>query len=302
MKIKFPPPLRKGDKVALVAPAGPVEKGRFDWAVKALEDRGLVVSAREDATSKDRYLAGSDARRLGELQAALADPGIKAVFLARGGYGTQRIIPSLDLAPDTIPKPVIGFSDNTALLGALTELHGWAVLHGPHPREGGEEELDEVLGCLGFFGEVPLPVFKGLKSLNGGQEVEGPLCGGCLSLLSTSVSTPYGVRAGGKIVFIEEVCEAVYRIDRMLHHLLHSGFFEGAKGVVFGTPETFLPEGGSVEDLYLLLGEFAKKAGIPVLAGLPCGHVGKNRPLPFGPRARLSPEKGELSFLEPLVR
>ncbi|TAL18840.1 LD-carboxypeptidase [bacterium] len=302
MKVKYPPPLKRGDKVALAAPAGPVDKARFDWAVEALSERGLVVSASEEMLSKDRYLAGNDGRRLGELQTALSDPEIKAVFLARGGYGTQRIIPSLDLPADAIPKPVAGFSDNTALLGALSEIYGWAVVHGPHPRKGGEEELDELLGCLGFFGEPRLPVFTGLKALNGGADVEGPLCGGCLSLISTSVSTPYAIRAGGKIVFIEEVCEAVYRIDRMLHHLLHSGFFEGAKGVVFGTPETFIPEGGSIEDLYSLLGEFAGKAGIPVLTGLPCGHVGTNRPLPFGPRAHLSPARGELAFLEPAVR
>jgi muramoyltetrapeptide carboxypeptidase len=302
MKVQYPPPLRRGDKVAYVAPAGPIDKERFDWAVKALSSRGLVVFAREDALSKDRYLAGSDSRRLGELQAALSDPEIKAVFLARGGYGTQRIIPYIDLSPETLPKPVIGFSDNTALLGALLEVHGWPVIHGPHPHNGGEEELDEVLDCLGYFGEPRLPVFTGLQSLNAGPDVGGPLCGGCLSLISTSVGTPYCFRAGGRLVFLEEVCEPVYRIDRMLHHLLHSGFFEGARGVIFGTPETFLPEGGSIEDLYTLLGEFAGKVGVPVLSGLPCGHVAKNRALPFGPVARLSPERGELAFLETAVR
>jgi len=303
--IKFPKALKRGDVVAIVAPSGPLESSLLEDAKAFLEARGLVVQLRSDADSRFRYLAGSDDRRVEELTAVLRDPEIKAIFLARGGYGTQRIIPRLPLREDIEPKAVVGFSDNTALLGAFREIAGWATLHGPHIRSGTPEETadsEELLSCLGLFGEPTLPRFSGLDTIKGGRALEAPLCGGCLSLLSSSIGTPYAFAMAGHILFIEEIGEYPYRIDRMLWHLLNSSALEGVKAVVFGEPAAFLPEGIGAEDISPVIEEFAEMVDFPVLTGLPCGHVSPNRTLPFGPVARLDPGAGALEYLEPVVR
>ena len=298
-------PLQPGDLVALVAPAGPVSPERARGAVEVLENRGLRVHAREDLSSRHRYLAGPDGRRIDELLAALLDPAVKAVFLARGGYGGQRLLGSLGVLQFAPPKPVIGFSDNTALLHFLRHRFGWPSLHGPHPQRERPEELDAVLRCLGHRGPPERPAFQGLRRLNEGfgETVEGEVAGGCLSLVSSSIGTPYQFSFRGRIVFLEDTGEPAYRLDRMLHQLCASGVLDGALAVLFGQPESFVPPGAGLEAEYLegLLNEFASDAPFPVLCGLPCGHTQPNRPLPLGPRARLEPEEGTLEFLEGLV-
>ena len=302
--IKFPRAIKRGDKVAIVTPSGPLERALLVDAKAFLEERGLLVEMRSDADSRFRYLAGSDDRRVEELTRVLRDPEIKAIFLARGGYGTQRIIPRLPLGEDIEPKVVVGFSDNTALLGAFREIAGWATLHGPHIRRGTQEEVadsEELLSCLGLFGEAMRPIFEGLTAIKGGKVVEAPVCGGCLSLLSSSIGTPYGFKMEGHILFIEEVGEYPYRIDRMLWHLINSSALDGVRAVVFGELKAFLPEGIGVNDIAPVIEEFAEAVDLPVLTGLPCGHVTPNRTLPFGPIARLDPSNGSLEFLEPAV-
>jgi muramoyltetrapeptide carboxypeptidase len=302
-EVRFPKRLRAGDRVALVAAAGPVDAVRVAGAVALLEGAGLQVSVRQDIASRQGYLAGPDARRLEELREALVDPAVSAVFLARGGYGTQRILPDLALPPGLPPKPVVGFSDNTALLSCFQNALGWAVLHGPHPGPGHEraEEYREVLACLGL-GETVRPLFKNLRVLRGGEGVEAPVSGGCLAVLSSSVGTGWAPDFRGRIAFFEDIGEPVYRLDRYLNHLLRAGALDGAVGVVFGRPAAFVPEGVDPADVDALLEEFASRLDIPVLSGLPCGHVEGHRPLPFGPRARLDPAEGTLAFLEDFTR
>jgi muramoyltetrapeptide carboxypeptidase len=294
--------LRRGDRVALAAPAGPVDRERLAGAAALLESRGFEVLLREDAHARERYFAGSDARRLDELAGALADPSIAAVFLARGGYGGQRILSALEPSRDLAPKPVVGFSDNTALLARLHLGFGWCVLHGPHPQAEKADELDEVLACLGFPGEPLLPRYGNLRVWREGGAVTGPVGGGCLSLLSTSVGTSYGWAAEGRIFFIEDVGEAPYRLDRMLHHLSAAGALDGAAAVVFGDLAAFAPAGTDIADVEAVIEDFAARMNCPVVSGLPCGHTTPNRPLPFGPAARLDSARGELVFLEAMVR
>ncbi len=275
---------------------------RIRGAVGLLESRGLRVSLREDITASHRYLAGDDRRRLEELVCALGDPQIRAVFLARGGYGSQRLLASLRPEGLGEPRAVIGFSDNTALLEFLRRA-GWAVLHGPHPRADHPDELDAVLGCLGFYGQPARPASLGLRSWGGG--IAGPVLaevgGGCLSLLASSAGTPYAFRAAGRIVYLEDVNEPVYRLDRMLYQLRASGGLAEASAVVFGVPETFLSPGDAFGHLEDLLSEFAASMPFPVLSGVSSGHGTLNLPLPFGPRALLDPERGTLAFVEDLV-
>lgn len=301
--LRLPPRLSPGDRVALVAPAGPVTAERIAGAVELLASRGLRVEVREDVTARTGFLAGADRRRAEELRAALSDPEVKAVFLARGGYGTQRLLPDVLPSAQTPPKPVIGFSDNTALLNALRQELGWAVLHGPHPQKEKPEELDRVLGCLGYRGEPERPSFRGLALLSrtSGGVLEGEVAGGCLSLVSSSIGTPYALRCAGRILFLEDVGEPAYRFDRMLRQLRMSGTLDGVLAVVFGCPEEFGPEGQERETAEVLT-EFALSSPVPVLSGLACGHGSRNEPLLLGPAARLDPEAGTLIFLQGAVR
>jgi muramoyltetrapeptide carboxypeptidase len=256
-------------------------------------------------TARHRYLAGSDERRAEELLTALLDPEVRAVFLGRGGYGTQRLLSRLGPVATADPKPVVGFSDNTALLNHLRQAFGWAVVHGPHPQGDRPEALDAVLACLGAAGEPVAPAFEGLRLLGPARRgaLEAELAGGCLSLVASSVGTPYAVEGRGRILFLEDTGEPAYRVDRMLHQLWASGSLEGVEAVVFGTVRSFVPEGQEREARHLeeLLGDFAAAVSIPVLEGLPCGHTEPNLPRPLGPLARLDPARGELSFLEPAV-
>jgi len=297
-----PPRLAPGDLVALVAPGGAVSRDRVEGAVRLLEARGLRVRVRDDITAARRSLAGDDGRRGEELLGALRDPEVRAVLLARGGYGTQRLLASLageELGP---PRAVVGFSDNTALLEHLRQ-RGWAVLHGPHPRADHPDEVDAVLGCLGYFGEPARPAAFDLRVWNAGSggRVMAEVGGGCLALLASGAGTPHAFRAGGRIVFIEDVNEPVYRLDRMLLQLRASGSLDEAAAIVFGKPATFLSLGEDPADLEDLLAEFAQTLSVPVLSGLAAGHGTPNIPIPFGPRALLDPERGSLAFLEALV-
>jgi muramoyltetrapeptide carboxypeptidase len=294
--------------VALITPAGPVEGATLEGAARLLKSAGLLVSLRADAGERQGYLAGEDERRLSELTDALLDSRIKAVFAARGGYGTQRILPRLKLPDRLDAKLVVGFSDNTALLSYLYRRYGWPVLHGAHPRAERPEELREVLRCFGLGGSPTVPSFVGLQLVNAeALEAEArapltaPVVGGCLSILSTSVGTPFAPLLDGKILFLEDVAEPVYRLDRMLHHLLWSGELGGVRAIVFGEPDTFVPEWAEPGEAEAMLAGFAAELDIPVLTGLPCGHVEVNRPLPLGLNAKLDPMAGVLEFTEGLT-
>ena len=198
----------------------------------------------------------------------------------------------------------------TSVYGALvlSFLGGirWGMAMGPlYGSERNQGFVLSILAPAAGWVALLLPRFEGLRLLKEGEAVEAPVTGGCLSILSSSVGTPYGLEARGRILFIEEIGEAPYRVDRMLHHLLRAGSLDGVRGVVFGEPATFLPEGygnDQLEHLEHLIGEFAAELNVPVAAGLPSGHTEPNRSLPFGPCARLDPRAGTLEFLEPMVR
>lgn len=290
------PRLERGYLVALEASAGCVDAERIEGAVRLIESRGLRVLISRDLTARERYFAGADAVRLAGLQAALDNPEVRAIFLARGGYGSQRVAPLLK-CPSNGPKAVVGFSDNTALHGYIGEAFGWPCLHGPHPRAECPEDFDRVVECL----SGGIEKFGGLKTVSGGGPLAGPVAGGCLSLLSATFGTPCFPSLAGKIVFLEDTCEAPYRLDRMLTHLLQAGAFSRSLAVVFGELSSFAPQGTQPEEVAAVVEDFAARVGLPVLTGLPCGHVEPNFPLPLGIPAKLDPSGGTLEFLEAIV-
>jgi muramoyltetrapeptide carboxypeptidase len=298
-----PPALKSGSRVALVAAAGPLAPGAVDRAARRVEARGWLPVVGEHARGRHGFLAAPDEARLDDLNRALRDPEIDAIWLLRGGYGTMRLLERIDWeAARRRPRAVIGFSDNTAIHLALSRL-GLVSFHGPHPAaedfpDFSADLLTDILrgepvGTLPAHpDEAPVVVRAG--------SAEGRLIGGNLALLSATLGTPYQVDATGAILAIEDVGEPPYRLDRLLTQLRLAGVLEGVAGVALGS---FAECAGDADDPGLL-DVFADRLGdlgVPVLAGLPFGHVPHNWTLPFGVRARLDADAGTLGLLEPAV-
>jgi muramoyltetrapeptide carboxypeptidase len=296
-----PPRLREGDRVALVAPAGPITEERIGIAYDRCARLGLVpvlgAAARHVHTG---YLAGTDDERLEDLQWALTAPDIDAVWALRGGYGTMRLLHRLDLAPLVDrPRAYLGFSDNTALHLALLARRV-VSFHAPHA--GGdlsplaEQCVHDVLFRDHAAGVLPLPEPSSVVTLRDGV-AEGPLIGGNLALLAALCGTPGAPVAHGAILFVEDVGEHAYRLDRLWMQLVLAGALEGVAGLAFGR----FTDCGEESEVEALLRSFADDAGVPAVLGLPIGHEPDNWTLPLGVRARLDAAHGTLELLEPAV-
>jgi len=300
-----PPALKPGARVALVAPAGPLGDGAVDRAVERVLGWGWEPVPGEHVRKRHGYLSAPDADRAADLNAALADDSVHAVWCLRGGYGVMRILDAVDWrALERRPKPVIGFSDNTALHLAIQRLD-IASFHGPHPAT---EELtafsaDGLLRALtstDAAGILPFPEDGARAETITGDAAEGRLVGGNLSLVAATLGTPYAIDARGAILFLEEVGEAPYRVDRLLSQLRLAGVLDGVAGIALGGfTETGMDEDspGVLDVLRDLLGG----RGVPVAHGFPFGHVDDNWTLPVGARARLDADAGTLALLEPAV-
>jgi muramoyltetrapeptide carboxypeptidase len=298
-----PPRLRPGARIALVSPAGPSTAERIDAAVERCRRLGFEPVLGRHAARRTGYLAGRDRERLEDLSRALRDPEIDAVWAIRGGYGTLRILPAfaagLDAAP---PRAYIGFSDNTALHLALVRA-GRSAFHGPHAGADEFPALAEacfrrVLCDGGPAGTLPADPAVAPLTLQGGV-ARGRLLGGNLSLLAATCGTAYAPRAAGAILFLEEVGEPPYRVDRLLRQLALAGALDGVAGVAAGRfTEVDEADRPALDDL---LAEWAAALGVPAVAGLPIGHVGDNWTVPLGVAAELDADAGTLTLLEPAV-
>jgi muramoyltetrapeptide carboxypeptidase len=298
-----PPRLAAGSRIALVAPAGPVAPEKIDVALERCTYFGFEAKLGRHARAHHGYLAGTDAERLADLEWALTSQEIDAVWLLRGGYGTMRLLPALErIALSKRPRAVIGFSDNTTL-HMLAARAGLRSFHAPHA---GSElpQLTEhcfrrVLLDPEATLELPLPTPSGTRTLVAGV-AEGRLTGGNLALLAALCGTGCSLDARGAIVMLEDVGEPAYRIDRMLTQLLLAGALDGA--VAFGLGQ--FTEGGigtTESELDALFIDRLGHLGVPILAGLPFGHVDENWTLPFGTKARLDGETGTITLQEPAV-
>lgn len=289
-----------------MAPSGAVDAERLAVGVGVLEGLGFRVVVGERVLARRGYLAGSDDDRRGDLQRMLDDAGIHAIFCARGGYGSQRVVPGLDLDGfRRAPKPVVGYSDATALLSALVEA-GVGAVHGPMvstdvargllPRS--LQHLHRLLTDPDYRWEVEAPV-----TIRPGT-ARGPLLGGCLSVLVTLLGTPWAPRLDGAVLFLEDVHEWPYRVDRLLTQLRQSGGLDRVAGVVFGTMAACRAQDG-LDALAVVRDAFAE-AGCPVAFGLPAGHDPaevdvENVALPLGCLVELDADAGRLRALEAAV-
>lgn len=307
-EIERPAALRPGDRIAVVAAAGGVAPDRLEAGVAVLERRGFRVSVRAPA-ERHRYLAGRDEDRRRALLDAFGDDEVRAVWLARGGYGIGRLLPGLD--PSWLRrhgKLCIGFSDATSLLQLLVQRAGIVALHGPmvaHDvvREDASGGLDHLLavaaGSSDWVVEVPRGIAPG--------EASAPLLGGCLSVLASLAGTPFAPSFAGAIALLEDTHERPQRrLDRLLVQLRQSGMLDGVRGVLFGA----MPECGAVEDLNATILDCLGDLPVPIGFGAPVGHGTRHLAVPLGVRVRLSIEAagvpgssaGRLAGLEPAVR
>lgn len=292
--------------MALLAPAGPVSRRALSEARASLSALDLVVETKGEPTAKLRYLAGPDEARAEALHEAFADPAVRAIFALRGGYGTTRLLPLLDLELIRAnPTIFVGSSDVTALLTALVQQAGLVAFHGPSATEPFYRESDpEVLKRFWSLLSVPEPLGEvrpsGLRVLRGGR-ARGRLMGGCLSLLAATAGTPWQLNARGAVLFLEDVDEAAYRIDRMLTQLSQAGALEGVVAVVVGEMVRCpVPQGEawSLDDVILdRLGHL----DVPILAGFPAGHGRNEVVLPLGVEVEVDAEAGLLTVLEAAV-
>jgi muramoyltetrapeptide carboxypeptidase len=303
-----PPALRPGARIALVAPAGPLATEAVDRAIARVRGLGWEPRPGKHARGRHGYLSGSDRERLHDINAAIRSPDIDAIWCLRGGYGTIRILDGMEWqAFAQRPVPLIGFSDNTALHQAARRLD-IVSFHGPHPTsedltDFSVDVLRRLLTNVEPAGHLPFPADSPGRAvtLTGGT-AEGPLVGGNLAILAALAGTPYAPRATGAILFLEEVGEPGYRVDRMLTQLRLSGALDGVAGIAIGAFSECPDEGR--DDLprpERILLECLECLGVPIASGFPFGHVPDNWTLPVGVRARLDADAGTLELLEPAV-
>jgi len=288
--------LKPKDRVAVVAPSGPFDRATFDLGLERLATRYQPAFA-DRLFERWRYLAGSDMERARELQAALDDEGFRAIFAARGGYGAMRLLPALELS-GRAPRPVIGFSDLTALHARLLQA-GWRTLHAPVLTQLANQPDDAVQRLFALLEGRPVGSLDGTDTLVPGV-AEGPLLGGNLSVLSRLLGTPYLPSFDGAVLLLEDVGERPYRLDRLWTHFRLAGAFEDLAGIVLGD-FTACEEPGAEYTHLDVLRSLAEETGVPCAAGFRVGHGDVNQPVPLGARVRLDASRLSLEFLEPLV-
>jgi muramoyltetrapeptide carboxypeptidase len=292
--VLVPPPLRRGDVVRVIAPSSPFDSDAFARGLEVLSGRlGLEPRLRGDVTARRGYLAGDDARRLDEWREAVADPDAAAIFCARGGYGAMRLLPSVEPAALLAhPKLLVGFSDATALHAALNRA-GLATVHGPVVTQLGRAPDDALLHLEALLAGTARPGPSGVPAPGAGLvasstirpgRASGPLLGGSLAILAHLQGTPFAPRMAGAILFVEDVGEKPYRIDRYLTQLRLAGALHGIAGLAVGQLTGCDEAGVLAADV---VREVALALGVPAVEGLPAGHEDANFALPLGARATL---------------
>lgn len=311
-----PPRLAPGSRVALVAPAGPLlERDDLTRGEELCRALGFEPVLAPNAGSRYGYLAGTDEQRLGDLNAALNNPRVDAVWCLRGGYGMTRILSGVDFAAiERRPKAIIGFSDITALINAISRRSGVVTFHGPMSRSSlspfSRWHFDRVLSNLSEAGrlgriaqpaDVLVPRENRVVTLHPGI-AEGRLVGGNLTLIQALIGTPYFPDFDDAILFIEDVGEDLYSVDRMLAQLRMVGALNRLKGIIVGR---FTEMKRGTEDGALgfdeVLGTYLLPLKVPVAYGFPLGHIDDQWTLPLGVKARLDATACEVEILEPAV-
>ena len=301
--MRFPGALPPGGTIGIVNPSSPVEPERLDAGIAALTSRGFRVIVAPHARDRDGHHAGSPAARAADFSDFYADPTIDVIWCARGGSSACRLWPLLDWNSLAAlpPKMVIGYSDTTSLLIPLNQRVGTVALHGPlvfELRGLAPDVLDWQLHLLQDHTPAGLVPSRASEALVPGI-ADGPLCGGCLSLVAATLGTPYQINAAGKLLLIEDIGEAPHRIERMLAQLAEAGVLGSASGFVIGQATD--ADDADTVPLHQIWSDLLAPYGKPAVLGFPFGHVTPNYALPLGVRARLDADAGTLTLLEAAV-
>lgn len=312
-----PPRLRPGDTVGLIEPAGFTDDlFDLDLVKETIAAMGLKPRPGKHLAQRQGYLAGKDADRAADVNAMFADPEVRAVFAVRGGWGCARILPYLDFATIRAnPKLLVGFSDITALHLAFAARAGFPTIHGPNAASSWPRFSWDAFRAIAFDGATPLlvnPVAHEdrlvqrsgrIRTFRGGKAA-GRLLGGNLTVLAALVGTPWMPAFDGAILFLEDVGEAPYRIDRMLTQLSLAGLLGKVAGVVFGQCTTCAASDASYGGFTVseVLQQHLEPLGVPAFQGAAIGHVASQFSLPVGVRAEIDADLGSIRLLEPAVR
>jgi len=312
MTITKPPRLKKGDLIGLVSPSSTIaDPARIEKGVSYLERLGYRVIVGNHVLKTYGYLAGTDEERAQDLHSMFGNKEVRAVWCIRGGYGTPRLLRSLNyrlIAQN--PKIFVGYSDITTLHMAIFRRTGLVTFHGPmlgvdmagQMEPYSEERLWQTLTSATKPGVVPLPA-PGPQGLRSGRAT-GRMIGGNLALLQSIMGTRYLPDFTDTLLFIEEIGEEPYRVDRMLVHMLNAGVFAKVRGVLVGQFTDCEPKDATKPSLSLarVFEEAAEYAGVPMLARMPFGHEEVKMTIPVGTRGRMDATAGTLELLESAVR
>lgn len=292
---RLPPAVKPGDRVGVAALSSAVDPGRLAAGLAELVRLGFEPVLASNLERRDRLFAGTEAQRVAGLHELADDASITAIFFARGGHGALRILNDLDwrrLAQH--PRAFVGYSDLTPFLATVVERCGWVAFHGPMVAADlasglSGEEASSLLGALS--GDFPRAF--DLTTVEGESDVEGPLSGGCLSLLAATLGTGHSAELDDSILFLEDVDEPLYRLDRMLTQLRLSGSLTRVQAMIFGS--SIVPE--SVGEWLDLARDAAP--GVVLAHGLSSGHAQPNLTLPLGLRCRVERDRCRLVFAAP---
>ncbi len=294
-KPELPPPLGVGDRVGVAALSGVVDPVRLGQGLDALRELGFEPVPARNLGLRHGIFAGSDEQRLAAFHELAEDSSLKAILFARGGHGVLRLLQRVDWGVlRRTPRAYVGYSDLTPFLLEVVRRLGLVAFHGPMVAADLARGLDpaeerSLLGALG--GEYPATL--ALETLAGTESVQGPLLGGCLSMLASTLGTEFAPALEGALFFWEDDGEPLYRVDRMLNHLKLSGSLDRIAAMVVGRVDLADRDLGGAE-LNGHLKEFAERHGWPAAIGCASGHGCPNMTLPLGLEARLDPSRGEL--------
>lgn len=294
-----PPILRPGDTIGIAAPASPFDVEAFEQGVAVLESLGFAVSIPKSIFKRQGYHAGADAERAEILMELFADPGIRAILCARGGFGCIKLLSLLDFESiKKHPKVFVGFSDVTTLLVAIYQRCRMVTFHGPLVTSLAKSSDATISGLMHAVAtNTPVVLTPARPEVLKPGRATGPVLGGNLATLIHLVGTPYAPDLSGHILFLEDRGEALYRIDRMISHLYLSGHLDGVAGVLLGSFE----DCGDIKDVYGIVKKAFQDRPVPILAGADLGHGEKNITLPVGLEATLDTEDLSVCFKGPAV-
>ena len=287
-------PIGPGHTIGIVAPASPFDRNKFNDGIRFLTDRGFHVHVRDEIFSRSGYLAGNDALRARLINEMFADPDIDAIWCARGGYGSLRILSLIDYsAISACPKPFIGSSDITALLTVFSVRCRMPVFHGPMIVSFADADDETCQAAVEIFNmnrhwtvsAEPCHVIQP-------GSTSGPVIGGNLTTLSHLIGTPFEPDLSGRLLFIEDIGEAPYRIDRMLTQMKLGGRLAKINGLILGN----FSDCGNYEEICSIVDSIFSDQELPILAGIPAGHGPRNIMLPMGVEATLDAEAGRLTY------